>query len=52
MIGDTSFDIDMARAITVRAIGVNWGYHTSAELTAAGAEAVATSPAQLGELLG
>ncbi|MGB5779763.1 MAG: HAD-IA family hydrolase, partial [Allopontixanthobacter sediminis] len=52
MIGDTSFDIDMARAINVRAIGVDWGYHTSAELTAAGAQAVATSAQNLGELLG
>ena len=51
MIGDTSFDMDMARAVPVRAIGVNWGYHTSAELSAAGAEAVATSPQNLGELL-
>lgn len=51
MIGDTSFDIDMARAIQVRAIGVDWGYHTSAELSAAGAEAVATSAKNLGELL-
>lgn len=51
MIGDTSFDIDMARAIKVRAIGVDWGYHTSTELSAAGAEAVATSVKNLGELL-
>ncbi len=51
MIGDTRFDIDMARAIRVRAIGVDWGYHTSAELSAAGAEAVAVSPHHLGELL-
>ena len=52
MIGDTSFDMDMARAISVRAIGVDWGYHTAAELTAAGAEAVAVSAHDLGELLG
>lgn len=51
MIGDTTFDMDMARAIGVRAIGVDWGYHTSAELSAAGAEAVAVSPQHLGELL-
>lgn len=51
MIGDTSFDIDMARAIDVRAIGVDWGYHTSAELTEAGAQSVATSVQNLGELL-
>ena len=51
MIGDTSFDMDMARAANVRAIGVDWGYHTPAELSAAGAEAVATSTDHLGELL-
>lgn len=27
MIGDTSFDMDMAAAAGVRGIGVNWGYH-------------------------
>jgi phosphoglycolate phosphatase len=52
MIGDTSFDMDMARAGNVRAIGVDWGYHTVAELRTAGAVAVATSTRHLGELLG
>jgi phosphoglycolate phosphatase len=37
MIGDTSFDIAMAAAAGVHPIGVAWGYHTAAELTAAGA---------------
>ena len=27
MIGDTSFDIDMAHAAGVKSIGVSWGYH-------------------------
>ena len=27
MVGDTSFDMEMARAAGVRGIGVNWGYH-------------------------
>ena len=27
MIGDTSYDMEMARAAGVAAIGVNWGYH-------------------------
>jgi phosphoglycolate phosphatase len=35
MIGDTTFDMDMARAAGVRAIGVSWGYHPSDALTAA-----------------
>ena len=51
MIGDTQFDVAMAVNAGVRAIGVNWGYHTTPELFEAGAEAVATSPAQLEEIL-
>jgi phosphoglycolate phosphatase len=51
MIGDTSYDIAMARAAGVRAIGVAWGYHPPAELTAAGAEAVAEDTAALFDLL-
>ena len=51
MIGDTSFDIAMARAAGVRAIGVAWGYHSPAELLAAGAAAVAASTAHLKELI-
>ncbi|MBS0255452.1 MAG: HAD-IA family hydrolase [Proteobacteria bacterium] len=51
MIGDTVYDIDMARAIGVRAIGVAWGYHAPEELIAAGAEAVARDAAHLLELL-
>jgi phosphoglycolate phosphatase len=42
MIGDTSFDMAMARAAGVRGIGVAWGYHEPAELIAAGADVVAT----------
>jgi len=52
MIGDTQYDIQMAHRAGVRAIGVAWGYHEAEELLAAGAEAVAESAAQLGELLG
>jgi len=51
MIGDTVYDIEMAMAARCRAIGVAWGYHGPAELLAAGAEAVAETPAQLGEML-
>lgn len=51
MIGDTSFDMAMARAANVRGIGVDWGYHTVQELLADGAEAVATSMEHLEELL-
>jgi phosphoglycolate phosphatase len=51
MIGDTAFDMAMAVNAGVRALGVDWGYHTPAELTAAGAAAVARNPAELLELL-
>jgi phosphoglycolate phosphatase len=40
MVGDTSFDIEMARAARARAIGVAWGYHPPALLEAAGAEVI------------
>lgn len=52
MIGDTTYDIAMARSAGVRAIGVSWGYHEAAELFDAGAEAVVRSAEELGELLG
>lgn len=52
MIGDTVFDIAMAKAAGVRALGVDWGYHTAGELLHAGAEAVARDPAHLKELIG
>ncbi|MGX9353052.1 HAD-IA family hydrolase [Shimia sp. W99] len=35
MIGDTSFDMEMARAAGMRAIGVSWGYHDRKALEAA-----------------
>ncbi len=37
VIGDTSFDILMARAAGAHAVGVSWGNHPVAELQAAGA---------------
>jgi phosphoglycolate phosphatase len=51
MIGDTVFDIEMARNAGVRGIGVDWGYHDAGELTSAGASFVAATPVQLGEHL-
>ena len=47
MIGDTAYDMEMARSAGVRAIGVEWGYHPPEELTAAGAEFIAATPDQL-----
>lgn len=35
MIGDTSFDMDMARAAGIAGIGVTWGYHPRAALASA-----------------
>lgn len=37
MIGDSTYDMEMARAAHVRAIGVGWGYHSSQALLQAGA---------------
>lgn len=47
MVGDTAFDMEMARAAGVAAIGVGWGYHTRDRLVAAGADAVAATMAEL-----
>lgn len=47
MIGDTSFDIAMARAARVYAIGVGWGYHPVEELARAGADALIEDYAEL-----
>ena len=49
MIGDTSYDMLMARAAGTRALGVAWGYHPPEELFAAGAHVVATTVASLPE---
>jgi phosphoglycolate phosphatase len=40
MIGDTTYDIHMARNAGTFAIGVAWGYHSKEDLKAAGAHAV------------
>jgi phosphoglycolate phosphatase len=50
MIGDTSYDMAMARAAGVTAIGVAWGYHEADELLAAGAHHVAHHPSDIVEL--
>jgi len=47
MIGDTSYDMAMARAAGVTAIGVAWGYHPAQELWEAGAHHVAATPAEV-----
>lgn len=47
MIGDTSFDMAMAKGAEVGAIGVGWGYHATERLIDAGAHAVVTEGAHL-----
>jgi phosphoglycolate phosphatase len=51
MVGDSTFDMLMARAAGVRAVGVSWGYHPVAALEEAGAEAIIQSYAELRDLL-
>jgi phosphoglycolate phosphatase len=51
MIGDTSFDMLMARSAGVRGVGVAWGYHAPGELIASGAVSVAATVAALSQAL-
>jgi phosphoglycolate phosphatase len=44
MIGDTSYDIMMARAAGVTAVGVTWGYHDAEDLRGAGAHHIVHTP--------
>jgi phosphoglycolate phosphatase len=43
MIGDTTFDMEMAQNAGTLAVGVAWGYHETEELLEAGAQVVATA---------
>ena len=52
MIGDTVFDIHMARNAGVHPLGVSWGYHPAGELTDAGARHVLDDYAGLSPWLG
>ena len=47
LIGDTSYDIVMAKAVGAHALGVAWGYHPAEELHRAGAVAVLDRADQL-----
>ncbi len=47
MIGDTTFDMEMARGAGTTAIGVSWGYHPADALHAAGAHHVMADCAEL-----
>ena len=50
MIGDTTYDLEMARAAGVKAIGVSWGHHSAQRLRAWAP--VVDSVEALGRLLG
>lgn len=51
MIGDTSYDIEMARAAGFRSIGVTWGYHGTDALRGAGADLLVDDFAALSSVL-
>ncbi len=51
MIGDTTYDMEMAVNAGVRALGVAWGYHAPEDLKAAGALMVAKNVADLDRYL-
>ena len=51
MVGDTIFDMKGAVAHGIPGIGVEWGYGKVEDMVAAGASAIAKSPAHLVELI-
>jgi phosphoglycolate phosphatase len=51
VIGDTSYDMIMAKEAGAAAVGVTWGYHAGDELLAAGAEALVGKMAELPKTL-
>jgi phosphoglycolate phosphatase len=51
MIGDTSFDIEMARNADVGAIGVSWGYHDGHQLKQAGAHCLIDRFEEINDLI-
>ena len=51
MIGDTSYDMEMAKSAGARALGVNWGYHDADRLRAAGADLVIENYGQMLEAI-
>ena len=47
MVGDTTFDMELAVNAGARALGVAWGYHAPPDLLAAGAERILEDFAEL-----
>lgn len=52
MIGDTTFDMEMAAAAGVRALAVSWGYHGIEDLRQTGFDVLAEDQAALPGLIG
>jgi phosphoglycolate phosphatase len=50
-VGDTSFDMNMALSAGTSAVGVAWGYHTTEDLRAAGAQRIIGQPGELPTIL-
>ena len=51
VIGDTTYDMAMARAAGMRGVGVAWGYHPASALLAAGADMVVERPVDLATVI-
>jgi phosphoglycolate phosphatase len=51
VVGDTAYDMGMARAAGAGALGAGWGYHDEAELLAGGAQMIAARPQAVMALL-
>ncbi len=51
VVGDTEYDMAMARAAGARAVGVGWGYHSSERLRRGGAERIVGDFAALDAVL-
>jgi phosphoglycolate phosphatase len=50
-VGDTTYDMEMARAAKVSSMGVNWGYHKAEQLAASGADGIASNVEELRKYL-
>lgn len=51
VVGDTTFDIEMARAAGAGAVGVTWGFHPASALVAAGADAIVSETERLAQAI-
>jgi phosphoglycolate phosphatase len=51
VVGDSIYDMQMAKSAGARAIGVGWGYHDAEALMGAGAECILRRPVDLMPLL-